>query len=71
MFFAEVLKDVELGSVVTPVFGTLFIINESSLLLDETSKKRFHIKVVQLLYLGKRIRMDILTVGAFLTTKDD
>ena len=50
----------ELGSVVTPA---------SSTLLDEARRKRFHSKVAQLLYLGKRIRMDILTALAFLTTR--
>jgi len=69
MFISEVLKDVELGSVVTPASGTLFMIDESSPLLDETRRKRFHSKVAQLLYLGKRIRMDILTAVAFLTTR--
>ena len=54
---AEVLKDVELGSVVTPVSGTLFMTNESSPLLDETRRKRLHSKVAHLLYLGKRIRI--------------
>ena len=40
--FAEMLKDVELGSVVTPASCTLFMINKSSLPLDETHRKRFH-----------------------------
>ena len=69
MFIADVLKDVELGSVVTPASSSLFVINESSPLLEETRRKRFHSKVAQLLYLGKRIRMDILTAVAFLTTR--
>ena len=55
--------------VVTPASSTLFIINENSPLLDEARRKRFHSKVAQLLYLGKRIRMNILTAVAFLTTK--
>ena len=37
MFIAELLKDVELGSVVTPASSTLFMINESSPPLDEIS----------------------------------
>ena len=45
------------------------MINESSPLLDETRRKRFHSKGVQLLYLGKRIRMDILTEIAFLISR--
>ena len=34
MFIADELKVVESGSVVTPAAGTLFMINESSLLLE-------------------------------------
>ena len=52
-----------------PVFGTLFATNESSSLLDEARRKRFRSKVVQLLYLDKGIRVDILIAVAFLTTK--
>ena len=46
-----------------------FVINESSPLLEKTRRKRFHGKVVQLLYLSKWIRMDILTAVAFLSTR--
>ena len=42
IFVAEVLKDVELGSAVIPASNKLFTINESSPLLDETHRKRFH-----------------------------
>ena len=45
IFIAEVLKDVELGSVVTEASYTLFKINKSSPLLDATRRKRFHSKV--------------------------
>ena len=51
MFITEVLKDVELGSVVTPASSTLFVINESSPLLEETRRKRFHSKMAQLSWL--------------------
>ena len=69
MFITDVLKDVELGSVVTPASSTLFMIYKNSPLLEENHRKRFHSKVAQLLYLGKIIRMDILTAVAFLTTR--
>ena len=45
MFIAEVLKDVDLGSVSTPASVTLFMVNESSPPLDEVRRKRFHSKV--------------------------
>ena len=45
------------------------MINKSSSLLDEDRRKRFHSMVAQLLYLGKRIRMDTLTAVAFLITR--
>ena len=64
MFIAVVLKDVELGIVGISVSDTLFIVNESSALIVET-----HSKVIQLLYVGKRISMNILTVDLFLITR--
>ena len=69
MFIAYVLKDVELESVVTPVSGVLFMIGKDNSLLEATHRKRFHSKVVQLLYLGKRIRMNILIAVTLLTTR--
>ena len=46
------------------------MINESSPPLDEARTKRFHSKVSELLYLGERSRIDILTAVAFLTTRE-
>ena len=57
MIIPEVLKDAELESVITPASGTLLMIKENSLPLDEACRKRFHSKLVQLLY--------ILTGGIF------
>ena len=54
---------------VIPAAGTLFMIYESSPLLDESPRNQFHSKVAQLLYLGKGIRINILTAVAFLTTR--
>ena len=45
------------------------MINYSSPRLEEASRKWSHSKVTQLLYLGKRIRMIILTAVAFLTIR--
>ena len=41
-FVADMLKDVGLGSVITPASGVLFMISKSSLLFDEARRKRFH-----------------------------
>ena len=38
-------------------------------LLGEPRRKRFHNKLAQLLYLGRRIRIGIMTAVAFLTTR--
>ena len=58
---ADVLKDVN------PAPGTLFMVNGSSLLLDEAHKKRFHSKLAHLPYLGKGIKINI--PSAVTTTK--
>ena len=69
IFIADMLEGVELESVVIPASGTLFMINESSPLLDEAHWKWFHSKVAILLYLGKKIRRDILTAAVFVRTR--
>jgi len=69
MFVAEVIKDVPVGSAVSPAGGTLYIQNENSELLAESDRKIFHSMVAKLLYLGKRVRGDILTAVAYLTTR--
>ena len=69
MYIADVLKDDELGSVVTPATSTLFTTSQDSPLLNETRSKLFHSKVEKVLYLGKSIKMDILTAVAFLTIR--
>jgi hypothetical protein len=53
MFISEVLTDVVLGSAVTPTSGILFMIDESSPLLEEACRKRYHGKVVQGYSLGE------------------
>ena len=69
MLAADALKNIELESMVSPASGILLIINEGDALPDEPHRKRFNSEVVQLLYLGKRIRVDILTAVAFLKTR--
>jgi hypothetical protein len=47
----------------------LFVINNDSALLNDDSEKYFHSAVAKLLYLGERMRADILFVVIFLTTQ--
>ena len=44
MLIIEILKDLKFGSVVTPVSGTLFMINESSPPLDDARRTPFHFR---------------------------
>jgi hypothetical protein len=53
----------------TPAAAYLFDIREDALKLDMEQRKIFHSMVQRLLYLSKRIRMDILLAIAFLSTR--
>ena len=53
----------------TPASNDLFVIHEDSALLDNDMRQQFHSAVAKLLYLGKRMRVDILMVVIFLTTR--
>jgi hypothetical protein len=57
------------GSAASPAKASLFEIDKGSKLLSETDRKVFHTQVAKLLYLGKRIRVDIMLAVAFLTTR--
>jgi hypothetical protein len=60
--------DVE-GCAATPATEKLFIISEDSESLSGEMKEKFHSRVAKLLYLAKRVRPDILTAIAFLSTR--
>ena len=45
MFITVVLREDKFGDVVTPASDTFIVINESSPVLDEAHRKRFHSKV--------------------------
>jgi hypothetical protein len=47
----------------------LFLIDRTADLLHKDHKYKFHTGVAKLLYLAKRVRPDILTAVAFLTTR--
>ena len=65
---AEVPEDMA-GTAVTPAANYLFQVKEGSTLLDDDTAEIFHHLVAKLLYLCKRVRPDIMTAVAFLTTR--
>jgi hypothetical protein len=56
-------------SVITPASNDLFMIRSDSTLLNDDLRQYFHSAVAKLLYLGKRMRANILMVVIFLTTR--
>ena len=69
-FVSDLIRDYECVSfAATPANGNLFNITAASALLDEIRRKRFHTFVAKTLYLGKRIRPDILVAVSFLCTR--
>ena len=65
----DILKSYEVkGTAATPASSNLFELRESEKLNAETSTV-FHSRTMKLLYLAKRVRPDILTAVAFLTTR--
>ena len=57
------------GAAATPATNTLFEVDEGANALDGNRSMIFHSKVAKLLYLALRVRPDILTTVAFLTTR--
>jgi hypothetical protein len=53
----------------TPAATYLFNIRDDAVKLDDNKRKEFHSNVQRLLYLSKRVRMDILLAIAFLSTR--
>ena len=64
----ELCKDVE-GTAKTPASNDLFEIDKNSPLLSEEKKKLFHSIVAKFLYLGKRVRPELLTAILFLSRR--
>jgi hypothetical protein len=62
------LKGKKLKVLQSPGTRNMFIVHESSPLLDEQQHQEFHSMVAKLVYLAKRARPDILTVTSFLYT---
>ena len=57
------------GTAATPALQDLFSIDPESPRLSEKDSKSFHSSVAKALYLGKRVRPDIMTTVSFLTTR--
>jgi histone deacetylase 1/2 len=57
------------GKAKTPAIADLFTVNEEATKLNQKDKESFHSKTAKLLYLGKRVRPDLLTAVVFLTTR--
>jgi hypothetical protein len=69
-FVEDMLKRFEAtGRVSTPASENLFKVDESSQVLCKELAGKFHTIVATLLYLGKRVRPDILCAVSFLTTR--
>jgi hypothetical protein len=64
----EFTGDIE-GTARTPASSGLFKIDKDSKELTEARKERFHTITAKLLYLGKRVRPDMLTAISFLTRR--
>jgi hypothetical protein len=65
----DILKSYDVkGTAATPASSNLFELRESEELNEESSTV-FHSRTMKLLYLAKRVRPDILTAVAFLTTR--
>jgi hypothetical protein len=56
-------------NVSSPSNGDLYVIEDTDVLAKEVDRKSFHTTVAKLLYLGKRIRPDILLTVSFLCTR--
>eukprot|EP01042_Synura_sphagnicola_P036472 gene36472-biopygen6689 len=62
------IYDVE-GVATTPATSGLFNVDDSSPELDTERRQQFHSRVAKILYLGKRVRPDLLPTVAFLSTR--
>ena len=57
------------GAAQTPAGNDLFSVREDSIMLDISDKEFFHSLTAKLLYLGKRVRPDLLTAVSYLTKR--
>ena len=57
------------GKAKTSATADLFAVNDEAMKLGQVDKEAFHSKTAKLLYLGKRVRPNILTAIVFLATR--
>jgi hypothetical protein len=57
------------GKASTPALENLFQVREDQPLLEESLQEIFHSRVAKILYLAKRVRLDLLTSVIFLATR--
>ena len=69
-YVTDLLEHFEVrGKAKTPATADLFTVNDEAMKLGQVDKEAFHSKTAKLLYLGKRVRPDILTAIVFLATR--
>ena len=66
--FLEFCEDI-CGETSTPAASDLFDVDEKAQLLDKKERERYHSVTAKILYLGKRVRPDVLTAVSFLTKR--
>jgi hypothetical protein len=57
------------GTASTPAVDNLFVTKIEDILLSDDEKEKFHSFTAKLLYLGRKVRPDILTAVSYLTTR--
>jgi Reverse transcriptase (RNA-dependent DNA polymerase) len=70
-YVSDLLKECEdiAGTAQTPAASDLFEIDPKAELLGKAEKELYHSRTAKLLYLGKRVRPDLLTTTSFLTKR--
>jgi len=69
-YVEDLLEEYEVeGCAATPATDKLFSVDPESERLDANRSEKYHSRVAKLLYLSKRVRPDILTAVAFLSTR--
>jgi len=68
-FTSELFPDLDASRAKSPADENLFEVDALSVKLTEVQRKHFHRGVAQALYLGTRVRPDILVTVIFLTTR--
>ena len=65
----DIIKASTNNKIKSPANDTLFNINEEETLLTKEQSDKFHTMVAKMLYMGKRIKPQLMVVIAFLSTR--